>query len=204
MTTEVIESIRNINSSQVLDYSAVISYYGDMENNTMPTWIEDDSSVIDAIESAKSAWFEAHAECSAETTETTDAEINEALGLPRGGAIRPLADEFADWGVEEVMAAVTRGLDNWWNRAEVRYETLTDYQSAPSADKFAIPDIATLESISADINEHESTSTATEWSRSSWECDREACTSALALARAGQKVFVAQDEDGYYFATERA
>lgn len=170
----------------------------------MTTWIEDDSSVIDAIESAKAAWFEAHAECNAETTETTDAEINEALGLPRGGAIRPLADEFADWSAEEVMDAVSRGLDSWWNRAEVRYEPLTDYQSAPSADRFHVADIAALEAISTDIDEHEPTSNATEWSRSAWECDREACINALSLARAGRTLFAAQDEDGYYFAMERA
>lgn len=86
--------------------------------------------------------------------------------------------------------------------AKVRYEMLTDYQSAPPADRFGVSDIAALEAISADINGHESTSHATAWSRAAWECDHEACTKALALARAGRKVFVAQDEDGYYFATE--
>jgi len=101
-----------------------MNYYKSMEAVQMTTWIEDDSSVIDVIESAKSAWFEAHPECNAETTETTDEEINEALGLPRGGAIRPLADNFADWSETEVRNAVACGLDAWFNRAEVRYELL--------------------------------------------------------------------------------
>ena len=81
----------------------------------MQAWIEDDSSVIDVIESAKEDWFTAHPECNVETTETTDVEINKALGLPPGGALRSLSDEFADWSIEDIIAAVTCGLDNWWS-----------------------------------------------------------------------------------------
>jgi hypothetical protein len=80
------------------------------------TWITDDSSVIDAIESAKTAWFEAHPECNTDTTETTDAEINKCLGLPPSGALRPLSNEFADWSEEDVKSAVAAGLDNWYER----------------------------------------------------------------------------------------
>lgn len=79
-------------------------------------WIEDDSDVIDAIEGAKSAWFDAHAnEVLPPTDETTDGKINESLGLPWGGACRPLSDEFASWSKEEIQTAVERGLDNWRN-----------------------------------------------------------------------------------------
>jgi hypothetical protein len=84
------------------------------------TWIEDDSSVIDAIDSAQAAWFESHPECCALTDETTDEEINKALGLPATGAIRPLVDEFAGWSKEDILVAVATGLGNWWNRAERR------------------------------------------------------------------------------------
>lgn len=170
----------------------------------MQTWIEDDSSIIDAIESAKGAWFEAHPECSTPTTETTDEEINQSLGLPSGGALRPLADEFADWSEEEIQTAVQRGLDNWWSRSDVRYELFTDYSAAPAADSFRAVDALTLESISKEINDNEQSSLQTEWSRSAWELDRECCTRAIALHKSGQPVFAAQDEDGYYFATERA
>lgn len=83
----------------------------------MATWIEDDSDVIDAIESAKEEWFSAHAdEKLAPTSEVTDEDINDALGLPRSGALRNLSDEFADWSEDEVRAAVARGLDAWAGR----------------------------------------------------------------------------------------
>jgi hypothetical protein len=79
-------------------------------------WIEDDSDVIDVIEGAKTAWFEAHPECDTPTDESTDECINRALGLPPGGAIRPLAEEFADWTQDDVSEMVANGLDKWWNR----------------------------------------------------------------------------------------
>ena len=80
----------------------------------MSTWIVDDSSVIDAIESAKAAWFEAHPECNEPTTDRTDECINKALGLSPNGALRPLADEFVDWSENDIGSAVTAGLDSWW------------------------------------------------------------------------------------------
>jgi hypothetical protein len=78
------------------------------------TWILDDSSVIDVIDSAKSAWAEAHPECDIPTTEKTDESINIALGLPPGGALRSLADEFADWTEQEIRDAVKDGMDDWY------------------------------------------------------------------------------------------
>jgi hypothetical protein len=75
-------------------------------------WIEDDSDVIDVIESAEAAWLGSH-EINAPTDERTDECINTALGLPPLGAIRPLADEFADWSQDGIRAAVERGLENW-------------------------------------------------------------------------------------------
>ena len=81
---------------------------------THETWIEDDSDVIDVIDAAKSAWFEAHPECIRTTNEVTDEYINDALGLPITGAIRPLADEFAGWTPEDITAAVGTGLDRWF------------------------------------------------------------------------------------------
>lgn len=83
------------------------------------------------------------------------------------------------------------------------FATLINYSTAPSVDQFHIATIAELESISAEIDAAESSSLQTEWSKSAWQTDREACTRALALARGGKSVLVAQDEDGYYFATER-
>jgi hypothetical protein len=170
----------------------------------MTTWIEDDSSVIDAIEAAKAAWFEAHPECAVPTSETTDENINKSLGLPPSGALRPLADEFADWSEADIQSAVESGLDAWWNRAEIRYELLSDYSAAPEVPAFHACELAELERISAEINDSEQSSLQTEWSRAAWETDRESCARAMALLRSGQAVLVARDEDGFYFATERA
>lgn len=78
-----------------------------------PNW-EDDSTIIDVIEGAKDFWFELHSgEDLPETNDDTDSAINTALGLPPGGAVRPLCDEFADWNAKEIADAVKRGLDSW-------------------------------------------------------------------------------------------
>lgn len=79
---------------------------------------------------------------------------------------------------------------------------LTDYRAAPEADSFRAASIAELQAISQEIDESEHASLATKWAESAWECDRECCTKALELAHAGRTVFIAQDDDGYYFATE--
>jgi hypothetical protein len=91
----------------------VIDAYRDFTAEPEPDWIVDDSSVMDVIDSAQQVWHEAHPECEALTDEDTDEQINLALGLPATGAIRPLADEFADWSEQEVRQAVAAGMDNW-------------------------------------------------------------------------------------------
>lgn len=75
---------------------------------------EDDSDVINIIDTAKTDWFAEHPECQAATDETTDECINKALFLPPTGAIRSLVDEVAGMSGEEIYQAVKRGLDNWF------------------------------------------------------------------------------------------
>lgn len=79
---------------------------------------------------------------------------------------------------------------------------LIPYTAAPDDSCFRAVSIADLEEILALIDDSERSSSDTEWATAAYECDREACTKALELARAGQTVFIAQDDDGYYFAIE--
>ena len=78
------------------------------------TRYEDDSDVIDIIESAKAEWFESHPECDTPTTEETDEAINKALGLSVSGSLRGLAVDLADLTPEEISADVKHGLSAWW------------------------------------------------------------------------------------------
>jgi hypothetical protein len=80
---------------------------------------EDDSDVIDIIESAKEEWFAEHTECSTPTSEETDGFINSHLGLPNCGAIRGLAMDLADCSPDEIKAGVKAGLDFWYANARL-------------------------------------------------------------------------------------
>jgi hypothetical protein len=88
-----------------------------LANQVSPARYEDDSEVIDIIEAAKAEWFEAHPECSIETSEDTDAAINKALGLPNSGSLRGLAVDLADSTPAEISERVKSGLDNWFREA---------------------------------------------------------------------------------------
>lgn len=79
----------------------------------------------------------------------------------------------------------------------------TDYAAAPAASAFHTADATELEEVSQQINDSEQSSLQTEWARAAWELDRECCNRAQELIHAGHTVFVAQDEDGFYFATEQ-
>jgi hypothetical protein len=169
---------------------------------TLTTWIEDDSSVIDAIETAKAAWFEAHPECDVATSEKTDECINRALDLPASGSLRPLADQFEDWTEAQIASAVASGLDEWWGRADVRFRLLVAYSAPPPAKRFEFANLARLQEIKEEIDACE----PDPHDRTGWECDYEACGRALEIAAQDdnyKSVYVAQDEDGYYFATTR-
>ena len=81
-------------------------------------------------------------------------------------------------------------------------KNVTEYTAAPDADKFREVDAAELAEIIREIRASEHTAT-TEWARDGWETDIAASTRAAELMDDfGHRVFVAQDEDGYYFATE--
>jgi hypothetical protein len=81
-------------------------------------------------------------------------------------------------------------------------KNVTEYTAAPDADKFREVDAAELGEIINEIRCLEHTAT-TDWSRDGWETDIDASTRAAELMDAfAHRVFVAQDEDGYYFATE--
>ena len=81
-------------------------------------------------------------------------------------------------------------------------KNVTEYNAAPEFDKFREVDAAELAEIIREIRASEHTAT-TEWSRDGWETDIAASTRAAELMdEVGHRVFVAQDEDGYYFATE--
>ncbi len=173
-----------------------------MKNTT--AWIEDDSSVIDAIEAAKAAWFEAHPQCDVATSEKTDEYINLALDLPASGAVRPLADCFDDWTEQQITNAVHSGLNGWWNCADVRFSLLVDYAAPPAANRFEMKTIAELTEIKTEIDGCDRMGIDTR----NLEIDEEACNRAIAYATAhedeyGKSIYVAQDEDGYYFATTR-
>ena len=79
-------------------------------------------------------------------------------------------------------------------------KNVTEYTAAPEFDKFREVDAAELAEIIREIRDSEHTAT-TEWARDGWETDIAASTRAAELMD-GHRVFVAQDEDGYYFATE--
>ena len=79
-------------------------------------------------------------------------------------------------------------------------KNVTEYNAAPEFDKFREVDAAELAEIIREIRDSEHTAT-TEWARDGWETDIAASTRAAELMD-GHRVFVAQDEEGYYFATE--
>ena len=75
---------------------------------------QDDSEVIDIIESAKAEWLEAHPECELETDESTDEAINKQLGLPASGSVRGLALDLAACTPEQISGDVEDGLAEWF------------------------------------------------------------------------------------------
>jgi hypothetical protein len=81
-------------------------------------------------------------------------------------------------------------------------KNVTEYNATPDIDKFHEVDARGLAEIIHEIRLSEHTTT-TDWARSGWELDIDAATRAAELMDAfGHRVFVAQDDDGYYFATE--
>jgi formylmethanofuran dehydrogenase subunit E len=82
-------------------------------------------------------------------------------------------------------------------------KNVTEYSAAPDTSKFREIDTIELAEIIREIRSSEDSAMATEWSRDAWQTDIDAATRAAELMDAfGHRVFVAQDEDGYYFATE--
>jgi hypothetical protein len=81
-------------------------------------------------------------------------------------------------------------------------KNLVEYSAAPDALEFREVDATELAEIIRVIRSLEHTAT-TEGARDGWELDINASTCAAELMDAfGHLVFVAQDQDGYYFATE--
>ena len=56
--------------------------------------------------------------------------------------------------------------------------------------------------IARQIAESEESANATEWSRATWELDRDGIRWAINQRMEHKTVLVARDEDGFYFATE--
>lgn len=78
-----------------------------------------------------------------------------------------------------------------------------EYNAAPAADKFREIDADELAEIIREIRVAEESARQTEWSYDAWQTDIAAATRAAELQDAfGELIFVARDEDGYYFAHE--
>lgn len=83
-----------------------------------------------------------------------------------------------------------------------KMKNVREYNAAPDASKFHEVDAAELAEIINEIRSLEHTAT-TDGARANWETDIDAATEAAELMDAfGHRVYVAQDEDGYYFATK--
>lgn len=75
--------------------------------------------------------------------------------------------------------------------------------AAPAADKFREIDSAELADIIREIRVNETSARQTEWAYDAWQIDIAAATRAAELQDAfNERIFVARDEDGYYFAHE--
>jgi hypothetical protein len=84
-------------------------------------------------------------------------------------------------------------------------KNVKEYNAAPDASKFREVDSSDLAEIIREIRSSEDSAMANDWSRDAWQTDIDAATRAAELMDAfGHRVFVAQDEDGYYFATEES
>jgi len=79
-----------------------------------------------------------------------------------------------------------------------------EYNAAPAADRFREVDAAELGEIIREIRQAEaSASAAGDGYYDAWHVDIDAATLAAELQDAfGELIFVARDEDGYYFAHE--
>lgn len=78
---------------------------------------------------------------------------------------------------------------------------ITNYNAPPSADMFKPASVEELRLIQAEIMESEKSSLQTEWSQSAWSTDASGISAAIELSTHGEQILVAQDEDGFYFAT---
>lgn len=82
-------------------------------------------------------------------------------------------------------------------------QNVIEYNAAPTADKFREIDAAELAEIIREIRVNETSARQTEWAYDAWQIDIAAATRAAELQDAfGSRIFVARDEDGYYFAHE--
>jgi hypothetical protein len=85
----------------------------------------------------------------------------------------------------------------------IKIDSIMHYSAAPDASEFQTADLARLNEIRDELNDPGTSRSArvTEWSQRAYDTDCEACMKAIALARSGKQIYVAQDDDGYYFAT---
>lgn len=74
------------------------------------------------------------------------------------------------------------------------------YCSAPASWKFVPTDLAELEAIEREILEAAERPSQTEWGDTASSTDVQGVALAIQAVTRGQKVFVAVDGDGYYFA----
>lgn len=78
-----------------------------------------------------------------------------------------------------------------------------EYNAAPAADKFREIDADELVEIIREMRVAEKSARQTEAAYDTWQTDIAAATRAAELQDAfGERIFVARDEDGYYFAHE--
>lgn len=76
------------------------------------------------------------------------------------------------------------------------------YEAPPDADRFYEVNSTELGEIIRKIRQSEELARQTEWAYDVWQCDINAATLAAEKQDAfGATVWVAQDEDGWYFAT---
>lgn len=82
---------------------------------------------------------------------------------------------------------------------------IIDYTSAPAEDRFREIDQTELAAIIREIRGSEdSARVAGGWYYDAWQTDIDAATRAAEIQDSeGARIFVARDEDGYYFASEQ-
>jgi hypothetical protein len=118
--------------------------------------------------------------------------------------------ETGEQGLHSVEFTVNQYRDEIEKRREAReaeeeedkrLRMLVGYGAPPEDRHFREIGPKDLAIILTEIRESEKTAT-TDWAKDAWDTDMEAATRAANLLNEGKRVFVAQDEDGYYFARQ--